>query len=268
VAPYQSLRFLSRKSLKFACKHKFETLLKKNGILFNASRAKGFEEIQGIKNNAAVWRLKGTWYGYDLFHSTKELHLYIKYRELLKQQKHTRADRVAGELYGYPTKAVEAFAKTHNSRALARKYTYYQYYKRMHDSDIAFPFITHVPSTPKSVESKKLNDLYKRTVKKHAPAFYKEYTKKRKYKVPVIVDTENTIPGIWKTRTAHDYVVITTKPIEGKYWLISWLTKKEYKRGTILDTTITIQYDYASITVNKELGRLPKFHHERHFTKL
>lgn len=266
VKPATYIRLKINKNLHD--KHKFEDLLKKHGSFFLASKAKGYEEIQKIEGNAVKWHYNGLWYGYDLFHTTEKFQQFQQYKRLLREQKHTQADKVAGNLYDYPESAVKAFIEHHNKKTLAKKYTYYQYYKRLHEIDRAFPFITHLPASPKNPESKKQNELYKKTVKKHAPGFYKEYTKKRTYKVPVIVDVESTVPGIWKQRKAHDYVVITSKPVEGKYWLISWLTRKNYKRGTILDAKVTMQYDYATIDAKKELGRLTNLHHERHFTKL
>lgn len=246
-------------------KHKFEDLLKKNKIIFNVGRAKGYEEIQKI-TNSAIWQLNGIWYGYDFFQTKEDKKRFDKYIELLKKHKQTEADRLSGTLYGYPTKCVEAFIKERNKKNIA-KYSYYQYYKRLHDMDKAFPFIIHRPCSPKCTPSKKLNEFYKRAVKKHAPKFYKEYTKKRTYHCPIIVDIENDIKGIWKKKTGRDYTVVTKNKIENKYWLLSWLSKKAYERGTILDATITMQYDYAVIKTKKVIGKIENFHHKRHFAK-
>src|SRR5574341_2357420 len=73
-------------------RHEFESLLRKHKIIFEVSRAKGFEEITGIRGNAVVWNLKGTWYGYDLFRNKKEKAKFSKYISLVKQQKHSQAD--------------------------------------------------------------------------------------------------------------------------------------------------------------------------------
>lgn len=249
-------------------KHRFEKLLHKNGIFFTVSRAKGFEEITGITNNAAQWHFTGTWYGYDLFHTSEQQRQFKTYKRLLAEQKHAQADKLAGKLYDYPESAITAYINAHRPKQLEKKYTYYQYYKRLHDIDRAMPFITHVPASPTNKDSKKQNEQYKRALRTHSPTFYAKYTKKRTYNVPVIVDVESTVPGIWKNHQGHDYVLITAKPIEKNYWLISWLTRKTYPRGTILDATITMQHDYATVTIHKELGKLPNFHHERHFKKL
>jgi len=109
----------------------------------------------------------------------------------------------------------------------------------------------------------KLNKKYRETVRKHAPRFYKHYAKKRIYKTQIIVDTESK--GAWKKQNGHEYVIVTRKPIERRYDLISWLTKKAYERGTILDATLTYQYDYATVGSVKKKGQLENFHHERRF---
>lgn len=247
-------------------KHDFEDLLKENQILFEASKPKGYEEINGIKGNAAAWKLKGTWYGYDLFKNKEYNARFLEYVVLLKQKKHDTADKLAGVVYGYPQCCIEAFIREHNKKELARKYSAYQYYKRLHDSDKKFPFIAHTPCSPVCKQTKKLNLQYANAVKRTAPAFYKQYSKKRMCRIPLIVDVENDVIK-WKKQDGHDYILITQKPLEGKYCLISWLTRGKYKRGTILDATVTLQYDYAEIYVHKKKGYLKNFHHERKFAK-
>ncbi len=248
-------------------KHEFERLLKLDKVTFEVSRAKGFEEITSVKGNAAVWKMKGTWYGYDLFRNKKEKKKFEKYVSLVKQRKHDKADELAGEIYGYPSCCVKKFIEEHNLKQLAKKYSYHQYYKRLHDSDMAFPFISHTPCSPKCAKSKILNKKYLDAVKKYAPEFYKQYTKKRKYKLPVIVDAESDV-GVWKKKDGHDYALVTRKPLGGKYCMISWLTKAPFKRGTILEAEVTLQYDYATVLIRKKLGEIKNFHHERKFTKI
>ncbi len=247
-------------------KHEFEDLLKENEILFEASRPKGYEEIASIKKNAAVWKFKGTWYGYDLFKNKEYNQRFLEYKVLLRQQKHDAADKMAGIVYGYPPCCVEAFLREHDKKELARKYSAYQYYKRLHDSDKKYSFIAHTPCSPDCKQTKKLNLQYANAVKRLAPEFYKQYAKKRTYRLPLVVDVENSDIN-WKKQDGHDYTLITQKPIEGKYWLMSWLTRGKYKRGTIIDATVTLQYDYAIINVHKKTGYLKNFHHERKFVK-
>jgi hypothetical protein len=249
-------------------KHTFEEHLKKNSILFEVSKAKGYEEITAVKNNAAIWRIKGAWYGYDLFLNKYFNERFLEYIMLLKQQKHEQADKVGGQVYGYPTCCVNNFIQEHGAKGM-KKYGYYEYYERLHDSDKSFPFIAHTPCSPKCKETKKLNKKYESAVKKWAPKFYKDYSKKKTYILPVIVDVESDIPRAkWKKKDGHDYVLVTQKPIDGKYYLISWLTKAAFKRGTILKAKITMQYDFAIVKALKKIGELKNFHHERKFTKL
>ncbi len=248
-------------------KHEFERLLKLNKIVFNVSRPKGFEEISSIQKNAAVWKMKGIWHGYDLFRNKQAKKNFERYVSLVKKQKHDTADKLAGKIYGYPACCIKKFISEHDPKVLSKKYTYYQYYKQMHDSDNAFPFISHTPCSPKCKKSVSLNKKYSAAAKKLAPQFYKQYTKKRTYSTPVIVDIDNDL-GVWKKKNGHDYVLITKKPIEGKYYEISWLAKPAFKRGTVLDANITLHCDYATVVVKKKIGELKNFHHERKFTKI
>ncbi len=250
-------------------KHTFEELLRQNNIIFDVSRAKGYEEINTVKGNAAVWKIKGTWYGYDLFMNKRSNERFEEYVMLLKQQKHEGADKIAGQIYGYPSCCIKKFTEEHDVRKMTQKNSYYSYYKKLHDSDAAFPFIVHTPCSLKCSETKKLNKKYSAAVKKWAPRFYKEYSCEKTCTVPIIIDVESDIPGAkWKKKDGHDYVLITQKPIEGKHYLISWLTKAVFKRGTVLNAKITVQYDYALVDPLKKIGELKNFHHERKFTKL
>ncbi len=248
-------------------KHEFERLLKLNNIIFAVSRAKGFEEIAGIRGNAAVWKLRGTWYGYDLFKNGKEKKRFAQYVSLVRQRKHDKADKLAGGIYGYPACCVKKFIDEHDQRQLPKKYSYYRYYKRLHESDVAFPFISHMPCSVDCSRTKSLNRKYAAAIKKQAPRFYRTYARKRTYKMPVIVDLESGT-DIWKKRNGHDYSLISKKPVEKRYYLISWLTKAQFKRGTILDATVSLQYDYAKVRINKKIGMLRNFHHERKFATL
>ncbi|MEM3154742.1 MAG: hypothetical protein QW165_04225 [Candidatus Woesearchaeota archaeon] len=246
-------------------KHEFERLLKLNGIVFKTSRAKGFEEITRVSGNKVVWKLKGIWYGYDLFRNKKSQNEFERYVALVKRQKHEAADKLAGKIYGYPSCCIRKFIAEHNPVILPKKYSYYQYYKRLRDSDKAFPFISHTPCSPHCNQSAVQNKKYSAAIKKWAPKFYKTYSQKKTYRVPVIVDIESGT-DLWKKRDGHDYVLVTKKPIEGKYYELSWLSKAAFPRGTVLDAIIAIQYGYANVTILKKLGMLKNFHHERKFT--
>lgn len=264
VKPSTYIRLRIQKNLHD--KHEFEDLLKANNILFEVGKPKGFEEITAIKGNSAVWKFVGTWYGYDLFRAKEYNAKFLEYKVLLRQGKHDMADKLAGVIYGYPDCCTEAFIREHNKTELAKRYSAYQYYKRLHDSDKKFPFISHTPCSLACKQTKRLNTKYAGSVKRNAPEFYKKYAKKRNYRLPLIIDMESTDVK-WKKQDGHDYMLITKKPVEGKYLLISWLTRGKYKRGTIIDATIKLQYDYATVDVHKKTGYLKNFHHERKFTK-
>lgn len=243
-------------------KHEFEELLKQNGIIFDASRPKGYEEIQKIEGTAIKWKFNGTWYGYDLFKNKQYNQRFLEYVTLLRQKKHELADKMAGKLYGYPDCCIQRFINENHKKKPIKK-TYYEYYKDLHDSDKAFPYISHTPCSSKCKQTKKLNKMYEKAIKKTSKKFNKEYSAKKTYQMQVIIDIENEISGVWKQKNGHDYILITQKPINEKYYLISWLTKAQFKRGTILHAQITIQYDYATIKIIKKTGEIKNLHHER-----
>lgn len=247
-------------------KHEFERLLKLNKMPFNISKAKGFEEISAIKGNAAVWKMKGIWYGYDLFKNTKAQKAFAKYVSLIKKQKHSAADILAGKLYGYPPCCIKKFIAEHNPRVLPKKYTYYEYYTRLQDSDRNFPFISHTPCTPACKKSAALNKKYASAINKSSLKFHIAYSKRKKYSVPVVVDVEND--SLWKKKNGHYYVLVTKKPLDGKYYEINWLSKAAFPRGTILDADVILSLDYAVVKIKRKLGHLKNFHHERKFTKI
>ncbi|RJQ22469.1 hypothetical protein C4580_00240 [Candidatus Woesearchaeota archaeon] len=248
-------------------KHAFEELLRKHNIPFECSRAKGFEEITRVSAKAAHWRLAGTWYGYDLFRNKKAQVVFHQAVALIRQGKHAQADKILGKHYGYPDCCVKKFIATHDPKEVAKKTTAYNYFKELHDSDKAFPFITHTPCSSKCAASKKLNDTYKKAVQAHAPRFFREYAKKRTYHVQIVIDADNDLIP-FKKKDAYDYGVVTLDKIEGHYVMISWLSQKKYARGTVLDATVTLQYDYGLITPKKIVRKGTGFRHERHLTKL
>ena len=258
-------------------KEHFERHLKEAGIIFEVSRGKAFEEINKVSKNSVVWKLAGTWYGYDIFKDKKSQQDFHKYVSLVRKQNHPAADRLAGRIYGYPKCCIETFIKEHDHKYIAKKYSYYEFYKRLHYSDKAFPFISHTPCSSKCAASKKLNKRYADAVKKHAPVFWKAYTKERAYKIPLIVDVENDLMSeplleggktVWPIKDGHDYLFITKKPIEGKHLLISHLTKKAYERGTIVDAIVTRRYDYAEVEIKRVIDVIRDLHHRRKFVVL
>lgn len=246
-------------------KYHFERFLKRNNIPFIVSRAKGYEEITKIDGNAVLWHLRGIWYGYDIFKDQYHLDMFLKYKKLVKARKHQQADRLAGALYGYPLPAIERYLITHsNLNAIAKQTTFYKYYHQIETMRKKFPFIQHIPATPSCTASANLNRVYKATIKKFAPRFYASFTKRRTFTVPLIVESELKPELHWKKADAHQYSVLTAKPIEKKYWLLPLLTKKKFGKGDVFNAKVIFQYDTATITAGKITDHIARLHHERH----
>ncbi len=198
------------------------------------------------------------------------------YLSLISKGKHSEADRIAGKLYGYPKSCIEAFIKNFNNpKNIAKKYSYYEYYKFIHDSEKKFPFIQHRPHSLNCKGTISLNNKYKNAVKKYAPKFFKDFSKKRTYKTEVIVDvakdikTQNLIfkdgLSIWPIKKGMDYIFISRKKVEKEFWLLSHLSKDFIDRGTVLDAEITLQYNSAVLKLGKVKQQLIDLCHERKF---
>lgn len=248
-------------------KYQFEQVLRKNKVIFSASRQKGYEEIRSIKGDSINWEIAGIWIGYDLFNNKKSKKDFLRYKRLLGKQQEGRAHRLAGKLYGYPRCCVERYAKE-TPAYIRKKYSYYEFYKKLHEGDWKFPFVFHGPCSVNCRATIALNRRYSNVVKRHAPKFWQEYRKKKIFDSDLVVDEESDIlvkgKTIWPEKDGHDYSVILRKPYKGKYYLISYLTKKFYERGTILSGKVTMQYHYARIAVKKIKGIIEGLHHERH----
>ncbi len=253
---------------------RFEKMLNNAGIIFKKSRPKTFEEITGIKKNEIRWRIKGVWIGYDLFHTRTQKKEFEKYVRLAGKGRHTQADKIAGKLYDYPSCCVKDFIKMHNKPSLiVKKYSYHDYYKLMHTFDKKFPFIQHVPKSLNCKKTIVLNKEYKRALEKNAQKFLRMFSKKRSFKTDVLVDVSNDIVSeelltteglsIWPVKDGHDYIFITKKPIDKKYWLISGLQKNYIERGAIFEAKIMMQYDYAEINLRKFKKQVGDLYHER-----
>ena len=248
-------------------KQEFERLLRLNKFQFIVSKPKGFEEIIAIKANKAVWKFKGTWYGYDIFRSLHDKSEFDRYLKLLKQKKHKNADLLAGELYGYPKCCVDEYIRSHDENYLRKRYTYHEYFSKLHSSDLKFPFIAFTPGSIHCPYAIAMNRAYGIALKRISPRFYKEFTIAKTYNASLIIDFENDF-GIWKQKDGHDYVAITKNKIKGHHYLLSFLSKKPYARGTIVTAQVTTQYHVASVKPGKRIGHLSDFHHERRFTLL
>lgn len=252
----------------------FERHLKACGIPFRADRPKSYEQIVGVKGDAVRWGLAGTWYGYDLFQTGKEAASFDRYVHAFRMRDHARADPLGAKLYGYPACCARQYAREHDLGYLKRKYTYYQFYHKLWMTDRKYPFIQHTPCSLSCAATKRLNAKYAAVVRRHAPAFWKRYTSVRRLKAELVVDDESDIfedgplfgtRTIWPRRDGHEYSLVCRKPIDGHYYLFSYLTRGKHERGTVLEAAITMKYDYADIRVKRADGVMPNLHHERHY---
>ncbi|MEM4240255.1 MAG: hypothetical protein QXK08_03620 [Candidatus Woesearchaeota archaeon] len=257
-------------------KEHFERHLKNCRIPFLVGRPKAFEEIVGIRGNAVKWRIKGSWYGYDLFKDNRHLDLFQKYLALVKRQKHSQADRISGKLYDYPKCCIEHYIKEHSLAFLRRNYSHYSYYKHLHDVERAFPLVMHTPCSPKCAASRRLNAKYAAAVRKSAPKFWKLFSGVKKMQAKVIVDAESELlqdvvynirstAPVFPVKDGHEYSLITLKPLDSHYYILSHLTKKCIERGTVFPAEIRMRFTYADIRLGKPEKTIKGLHHERKF---
>lgn len=253
-------------------KYQFEKILKKNNIIFQASRPKSYEEIKQIKGNKIEWQLAGTWTGYDLFRDEKSKTKFQKYVDLLMQFKHKKADKIAGELYGYPKCCVRQFIREHDSDYLSSHYSYYEYYKKIHDTERKYPWVFHQPHAVTCEATKKLNRIYEKVVKENKKKVWEEYDKKQLHKTDLIVSGMSDIiingVSVWPEKDGYEYELVAKKPFNGKYYLISYLTKKLYAPGQVLSGEVSFRHNYADVVVKKEKQIIKGLHHERHLPLL
>ncbi len=257
-------------------KEHLERYLRACKIPFSVGRPRAYEEIVGITGNAVRWKIKGSWYGYDVFKDKRSQRLFTKYVGLLKRQRHAEADRVSGMLYDYPRCCVTHYIKEHSLAFLQKNYTHYTYYKHLHDIERAFPLVMHTACSVRCVASKKMNSAYAAALKKHAPQFWKRFSAIKKHKIDVIVDAESELTrdvvygirdlrSVFPVMDGHEYILITLKPINTHHYLASHLTKQRLERGTIFPAHITMQFLTADIKLGRPKRIIKNLHHERHF---
>lgn len=249
-------------------KHHFENHLKQCNFTYLVSKPKTYEEIKTIKKNTVIWQSAGIWFGYDLFQNKKLLQQFKTYKTLLKKQQHKKADALGAALYGYPSCCQKEYGKQHDIDYTKKKYTYYQYYKKIHDTEQKFPFIFHTPCSTKCRRTEKLNRTYKKTVHHEAPHFYKNYTKKRQFTATLVSDTysdilDNKNNSIWTHKNAYEHAMLTLKPINKHHYLLSYLSKKELPLGSTYSARITTSCETATIKLDKKKRTIKNFHHER-----
>jgi hypothetical protein len=245
-------------------------------IIFSVGRPRAYEEIVAIKGNAVQWKINGSWYGYDIFKDKKHQQLFKRYVSLVKRQRHEQADRVSGKLYDYPRCCIEQYIKEHDTAFFLRTYTHYSYFKHVHDLERAFPLVMHTPCSTACAATKRMHDRYAAALKGSAPAFWKSYAAIKKHAIDVVVDSDseilqdrfygrtNQLP-VFLSKDGYEYVLLTLRPVEKHYYLLSHLTKQKLERGTVFPATVTMQYRHANVTLGKPKRVIKNLHHERHF---
>lgn len=247
-------------------KYQLESLLKEYRFPFHVSKARSYEEVEKVKGNTSYWRIKGVWYAYDLFSSYQWFKRFKRYLHLVKK-KHALADRIGGEIYGYPACDIEEFIKEKNPFYLKKNYSYYQYYGKLRQLDRKFPFVFHRAHALDCQETKKLNQLYEKTIKSLAPKVYGEYKKKKEFLTKLLVCGESDIShqgkSIWPKKDGHEYELFSLSPFKGKYFFISYLTRKKFPAGTVLKARVIFQYNFADLKNVRVVGFKKDFHHRR-----
>lgn len=238
----------------------FEKHLADHDFAFVIDKPKSFEEIAKVSGNKIIWSLKGAWYGYDLFKDRKFKDLFKKYVYMIKKRKQDEADFIAGKLYGYPICCVRNYIRENNLDLLKKNYTYFQYYKKLHDMDRKFPFVVHTPCSTRCRHTQKMNTRNKNILRKNATRFYKDFTKKKSFKTDFIIEGENNLTiglegnPLWVKKDGHEYNLVSKKTFNRHHYMFSHLTKKEYKKGSLISGRAGIQHNYADI----KLGRVKK----------
>jgi len=265
VKPAAFVRLRISKNLED--KAHFEKHLREAGIVFSVSRPKGFEEIVSVRGSTVRWAFKGIWYGYDLFGSKETKDAFARYKRLIRARKRSEAARVGGKVYGYPACCVRQFIKELDVRRIARQFTYAQYFRRLHASDWAFPFVFHTACSTNCAKTNELNSIFRAQVRRHAKRFFQQYVSKTIVDVPIIINVENDILGdgksIWQERSMQDYMGIVSRRVHDRYYLVSFLTKNRYEFGDVVGAKITFQYRFAKVRPKKWMKHLKNLHHER-----
>lgn len=251
-------------------KYHFERHLQNAGIIYKTSRARSYEEISKFTGKNFIWKIKGTWYGYDLFKNEKYLRLFKKYTSTAGEN-HKKADILGGELYGYPKCCIKSYSENHNPEYVKKKYSYYKFYKKLSDADRAFPFVVHTACSSKCQTSRQWNKRHQTIIKKLAPRFFAEFSRKYSVKADLIIDSESDMfqdeifekNPIWIEKDGHEYTVISLSKIKGHNYSFVYLTNKWYAKGAVLEAKITMQYDYADIEAAKIKRFIPDVMHKK-----
>ena len=251
-------------------KYYFEKHLQNAGIVYDVSRARSYEEIDKIKGNKILWKIKGTWYGYDLFKNESQQTLFKKYISLAGKN-HKNADLLGGKIYGYPKCCTKMYANNHSPEYVAKNYSYFEFYKNLNNVDRAFPFLVHTACSTKCSAGRKLNLKYSELLRKITPKFFAEFSKKKIFYSDLIIDSESDIfkdtvfetRPVWLEKEGHEYSLLSLQKISGHHYFFTNLTKKWYAKGTVIRAKISMQYDYADIELEKAKDYIKDMHHQK-----
>ncbi|MBI4440530.1 hypothetical protein HY639_00015 [Candidatus Woesearchaeota archaeon] len=229
----------------------FEHALRMSKIVYCRGREKSYEEVRKIAGNKVVWGLAGLWIDYDLFHTLEQRKKFLEYKRLWEYQRdEKRRNRIAGELYGYPSCCIATYGKKPRNP--------YAFYKQLHAIDATFPLLPYMPcklTCPKSIA---LSKTFAQAIKKASPSFWDHLQEVETYKTEVIIDSRNM-----ESKQGYDYVVLATTPFRGKYWFYTVLSQKKYAVGTVLTATIRHHPTYADVRLGAEKRKIKNFYHER-----
>ncbi len=251
-------------------KYHFEKHLQNAGIVYEASRARSYEEIDKISGNKVLWKIKGTWYGYDIFKNESQRKLFKKYVALAGKN-HKKADLLGGKVYGYPKCCTTMYSNNHSPEYVAGHYSYFDFYKRLNDIDRAFPFIVHTACSTKCNSSRKLNSKNAKLLRKIAPKFFSDFSARKTFAADLVVDSESDIfkdavfetRPVWLEKDGHEYTLLCLKKIGGHHYFFTNLTRKWYAKGAVLEAKVIMQYDYADIEIKKVKGYIKDMEHRK-----
>lgn len=251
-------------------KYHFEKHLQNAGIVYEVSRARSYEEIDKISENKILWKIKGTWYGYDIFKNESQKNIFKRYVSLTGKS-HSKADALGGKVYGYPKCCTKMYSNNHSPEYVAKYYSCFDFYKRLNEADRTFPFLVHTACSKKCYSSRKLNIKYQKLLKTISPKFYSDFSKRKIFAADLLVDSESDIfkdsvfetRPVWLEKDGHEYTLLCLKKIEGKHYFFTHLTRKWYVKGAVLEAKISMQYDYADIEIKKVKGYLKDVEHRR-----
>ena len=72
------------------------------------------------------------------------------------------------------------------------------------------------------------------------------------------------MPKVFPVKDGHSYIVVSTKPINNRYYIYNHLTKTKIEHGAVKSAVIKIRFNYADLTLGKTKKVLKNLHRQRH----